>query len=191
MTTPSNKNAGSSRPGRHQNSQSSGNDVRDRLTEAQETVTTVASEAAETARETALETAEGAKDEVAGSVRDFASAINKASSELGARNQSAAAGLVREAASGLETIARSVEGSSVRDLSRSVAEFGRRQPVAFLSAAVLLGVGLGRFARATSDDQIPSQSPYKNSLGTGPEDTPGTVTPTSVHSPVSDPTSRS
>ncbi|MGE3906788.1 MAG: hypothetical protein AB7F36_12615 [Reyranellaceae bacterium] len=94
--------------------------------------------------------AEEGKLALADGLDDFTAAIRKASDELGERNQSTAARLVRKAASGLEDVAHSVKGRSLQELTHSVADFARQRPVAFLVGAALAGVALGRFARTSS-----------------------------------------
>ena len=99
---------------------------------------------------------ESGKAFAASNLEDFAAAIRKASEELGGRDQSMISNLVREAASGLEQASRSVKGASLQDITQSVASFARRQPGAFLVGAGLVGVALGRFARASDDHHAPS-----------------------------------
>lgn len=105
----------------------------------------------DTAREKAYEGVEKGKSQITSSIGDFAAAVRKASDELGQRDQSMAAGLVREVANGLEQATGAIHGRSVQDLSRSVAAFARRQPTTFLIGAALAGVALGRFARASGE----------------------------------------
>lgn len=145
--------------------------------EAQKVKSTVADEAsrlASSAREMAYEGVESGKAYAAGSLNDFTAAIKKASEELGERDQSMAANLVREAASGLEQVSGAIEGKSVQELTRSVAGFARRQPAAFLIGAALAGVALGRFAKASSEhsegDYATSGSLGREGSGTGSYD---------------------
>lgn len=121
------------------------------LKNASRTIENEASRLASGAKEKALESAESGKSLATGSLNDFTAAIRKASDELGERDQSMAANLVREAASGLEQVSGAVEGKSVQELVRSVAGFARRQPTAFLIGAALAGVAIGRFAKASAD----------------------------------------
>ncbi|GGD89016.1 hypothetical protein GCM10011390_04710 [Aureimonas endophytica] len=93
--------------------------------------------------------AEAGMDKAGSSLGDFASAIRKASEELGERDQSMAANMMREVASGIEQAATSIQGRSLPELGRSVAGFARRQPTAFLLGATLAGIALGRLARAS------------------------------------------
>ncbi len=83
---------------------------------------------------------------------DFANAIRRAGDELGAADQSPASRLVRQAADGLETFSRGLEGKDPGQLLNDVRDFGRRHPMAFIGGAVLAGLALGRFVRASEQD---------------------------------------
>jgi hypothetical protein len=122
-----------------------------KLNQAGESLRSTASDAVEKTKTVVSDQAEGGKDAVAASMHDFASAVRKASDELGSRDQSMAANLVREVASGLEDASRSLQGSSIGDLTRSVSDFARRQPSAFLIGAAVAGIALGRFVKATDE----------------------------------------
>lgn len=80
---------------------------------------------------------------------DFANAIRKAGDDLAEHDQSPAARLVRQAADGLENLSRDLAGKEPEDLLNAVRDFGRRHPAAFIGGAVLAGVALGRFVRAS------------------------------------------
>ena len=83
---------------------------------------------------------------------DFANAIRKAGDELAGADQSPASRLVRQAADGFESLSRNLAGKDPGELLNAVRDFGRRNPAAFIGGAVLVGVALGRFARATEPD---------------------------------------
>lgn len=132
-----------------------GQSIRDTAAQAGETLRREGASLGDSVRERASARVEDGKVAAASGLSDFTAAIRKASEELGARDQSMAAGLARQAASGLEQAAEAIEGRSVQDITRSVADFARRQPGAFLIGAALAGVALGRFARASSDHAGP------------------------------------
>jgi hypothetical protein len=104
------------------------------------------------ARDRASRYADAQKEAVSGSLEDFARAIRRASEDLSERDQTMAAQVVRQAASGLENMSRSIGGASLEDMIDSVRRFGRQHPVAFIGGAVLAGLALGRFARASRRD---------------------------------------
>jgi hypothetical protein len=80
---------------------------------------------------------------------DFANAVRKAGDELANTDQSPAARLVRQAADGLETVSRNLADKEPAELLDVVRDFGRKNPIAFIGGAVLVGVALGRFVRAS------------------------------------------
>lgn len=82
---------------------------------------------------------------------DFANAVRRAGDELAEVDQSPASRLVRQAADGLESLSRNLADKDPGDILNSVRDFGRRNPAAFIGGAVLVGLALGRFARAAED----------------------------------------
>lgn len=141
--------------------------AREQMANAGQSVREQAGQFAEGAKQKAADAVEDGKSRAAGSLDDFTAAIRKASDELGDRDQSMAARLVREAASGLEQASNSIKGSSVNDLVRTTGDFARRQPGAFLVGAALAGVALGRFLRASSDHSDTDRLRETTGLGTG------------------------
>ncbi|WP_152047213.1 hypothetical protein [Aureimonas psammosilenae] len=126
-------------------------DAKSAIAGASEDLRKGAADLASTAKQRLADQAEQGKEQASSSLGDFAAAIRKASDELGQRDQSMAAGLVRELATGIEQAAGSIKGQNLQDISRSVTDFARRQPTTFLIGVALAGVALGRFARATGE----------------------------------------
>jgi len=87
---------------------------------------------------------------------DFANAVRKAGDELSQADQSPASHLVRQAADGLESLSRNLADKDPGDILNSVRDFGRRNPAAFIGGAVLVGLALGRFARASETTPAPA-----------------------------------
>ncbi|WP_296594805.1 hypothetical protein [Phenylobacterium sp.] len=83
---------------------------------------------------------------------DFANAVRRAGDELAGADQSPASRLVQQAADGLESLSRNLADKEPGDLLNAVRGFGRRNPAAFIGGAVLVGLALGRFARASEPD---------------------------------------
>jgi hypothetical protein len=112
-----------------------------------------AGELRETARQTmhdardAVEArSEAAKGQAAQEIERTAHGLEAAANEMeGSRLQQE---LLREAADGLKQISRAVSGKSVGEMVEELADFGRRNPLAFLGGAALAGFALARFARA-------------------------------------------
>jgi hypothetical protein len=130
-----------------------------------------------------------AKDQAAGYVEEgkhavtenldtFAQAIRRASDELSQGEQTVASQIVRQAAGGLESLSRSIEGANVDDMITFIRRFGRRNPAAFIGGAVLVGLALGRFARASSpqrssqwrDDDWQDSASWRNGGRSGRDD---------------------
>jgi hypothetical protein len=62
-----------------------------------------------------------------------------------------AAPYVREAAAKLESASDALKQKSVDDLAKSIGDFARAQPVAFLGGAVLAGFVLARFLKSSAE----------------------------------------
>lgn len=93
---------------------------------------------------------EEGKQAVTDSLEAFAQAIRRASDELNERDQTMAAQLIRQGASTLERVTRSIEGTNLDDMVRQVRTFARNNPTAFIGATMLAGFAIARFARASS-----------------------------------------
>lgn len=123
----------------------------EKLHEASETVRDQAEHAVDEARRAAQTYADEGKKYAAGNLEDFANAVRRAGDELGEREQTVAARLVNEAADSLSYVAHSIESTSIEDMMDQVNHFARRNPGAFVLGAVLAGVALGRFAKASGE----------------------------------------
>lgn len=100
--------------------------------------------------------AEGVRDEAAAGLVAFSDALKAASSELSGKRLGFAGDIVQQAAGGLETLARSLEGRSPGEMLEGIRSFGRQNPVGFIAGSVLAGFALGRVAAAVpshSDDR--------------------------------------
>lgn len=135
--------------------------VKHRLRSEADTAASAARNAADSAYEEAKAIGEEAahfaedqadklKDATAAHMEVFADALNAASAELGKQQSGPAAELVTHAASGLETLSRSLHGKSTAELLDSVRAFGRQNPVGFVAGSLLAGFALSRFAVAAS-----------------------------------------
>ncbi|HYG54024.1 MAG TPA: hypothetical protein VD965_01880 [Burkholderiales bacterium] len=84
----------------------------------------------------------------AGSLGDFAQALRKAARESG--DGSAAIGRIAEsAADGLQRVSDSLRGKDLDSLVRDAESFARRQPLAFIGTAALVGYLAVRFLKAS------------------------------------------
>ena len=119
------------------------------LTQAGQAIKQEAQSFANAAQERARAEAQKRTDTATKTLGDFANAIRRAGEELGASDQTPAAQLVRQAADGLESLSRNISGKRPEDLLNDVRSFARSHPTAFIGGAVLVGVALGRFVRAS------------------------------------------
>jgi hypothetical protein len=119
------------------------------LGKAGETIKHEAQSFAQAAQERARTEAERRTLAGARTLGDFANAIRKAGDELAGQDQSPAARIVRKAADGLESLSRDLADKPPEELLDAVRDFGRRHPGALIGGAVLAGIALGRFVRAS------------------------------------------
>jgi hypothetical protein len=123
--------------------------AKDAIGQAGQALKAEAQSFADVAQQRARDEAQKHTETATRTLGDFANAVRKAGDELGAADQSPAARLVRQAADGLEGLSRNLEGKRPEELLDDVRAFGRKSPVAFIGGAVLVGVALGRFIRAS------------------------------------------
>jgi len=119
------------------------------LGKAGETIKQEAQSFAQAAQERARTEAERRTLAGARTLGDFANAVRKAGDELAGQDQSPAARIVRKAADGLESLSRDLADKPPEELLDAVRDFGRRHPGALIGGAVLAGIALGRFVRAS------------------------------------------
>ena len=101
----------------------------------------------------AKEEAEQKKQAATQTLGDFAAAIRKAGDDLAQHDRSVAGRLVKQAADGLEAFTQSMTDKQPEELLGAVRDFGRRNPLAFVGGALLVGVALGRFLRSSAPQQ--------------------------------------
>lgn len=140
-TTPgAGQGGGTDRPG------AAAGEARDALREDARRLSDEARTRAENLSHEARDRAETARQGAGEEVGHTSEALSRAADEL--EPGSVSAQLLRQASDGLAEIARTVQGRDLGDMAGEVADFGRRNPVAFLGAAALAGFAIGRFATA-------------------------------------------
>ena len=112
---------------------------------------------ADRAREQVAGYADSQKGMITQQIDTIAQAIRQAGEELGAGQQTQASRLVDQAAGGLESLSQAIQDADIDDVLDSVRRFGRSNPTLFIGGAVLAGMALARFARASSRSQYQSQ----------------------------------
>lgn len=152
-----------------------------RLEAERQTLSQAASEAADTvkkeaktlgseARHAAEDQAEKVKEAAASNLDSFADALRAASDELSRSQPGPAAEMVSHAASGLETLTRSLHRKSTGEMVDAVRQFGRENPLGFLAGSVLAGLALGRFASVAGTASTSGGAPARREEGTAPRD---------------------
>ncbi len=89
------------------------------------------------------------KNMFAGQLEGVSEALEKVAGELETRNDSTAH-YARMVADGAQRLTRTVRENDVDDIFAMAQDFGRRQPVAFLGVAALLGFAASRFVTASA-----------------------------------------
>ncbi|GGE53871.1 hypothetical protein GCM10007276_33690 [Agaricicola taiwanensis] len=136
---------------------SSGANFRDDAQKAREKIGEGASSAARDMRARAASFADEQKEYGADRLEGVAHAVDSAASDL-EKEMPQAAGLVRDAARGLNDFSRNLRERSTGDMLHSVSDFARREPAAFFGGAVLAGFVLSRFLKSTADRPVDTSS---------------------------------
>jgi len=119
-------------------------------------------------QETAKDKVNKGQETASRTLGDFADAVRKAGDELSSKDQSTVGQVVKQAADSLESLSRTLSDKRPEELLDAVRDFGRRNPVAFIGGAVLVGLAVGRFAKSSasrpaSSDESSSSTGYRTS----------------------------
>jgi uncharacterized protein YjbJ (UPF0337 family) len=90
-----------------------------------------------------------AKDNVAGEVKDVATALRRAAEDL--RSGSAQERTLGQVANGIADASDALRDKDLGEMVTSVSKIARDNPVLFLGGAMLLGFAASRYAKATSE----------------------------------------
>jgi ElaB/YqjD/DUF883 family membrane-anchored ribosome-binding protein len=129
-------------------------EVKQTAQEAASSASDMAREATETAKAHATAKTEEARDGLASEMQGTAEALRKAAEEV--RNGSPQGSAFSYLADGLADMADSVKDQSANDMVGAVSDFARRNPLAFLGGAALLGFTVSRFAKASDQGRYAS-----------------------------------
>jgi hypothetical protein len=115
------------------------------------------------------------KELLAGQIGGVADAMEKVATEL-ERSNASSAHYARMIADGASQLSSTVRDNDVDQILGMAQDFGRRQPVAFMGAAALLGFAASRFvlASAKREDKRPA-SPANGATQTAYNDSPTSV----------------
>ncbi len=112
------------------------------------------------------DTAEEQKGALTAMISDVAQAVQTAAGQLGEKHQDGAAEYARTIGSGLSSIARTLDHKSANDIVGDVTQFARTHPTAYLGGALLIGMALARFAKASEPSGQTATGP--RGAGTSP-----------------------
>ena len=116
-----------------------------------------------------------AKDAAADEVKGVASALRTAANEM--RSGSPQERTISQIAGGLADVSDSMRDKDLGEMVGTVTDFARRNPLAFLGGAALVGFAASRFAKASSDQTRPSDLYHQSrdqTADTTPAHLPGT-----------------
>ena len=122
-------------------------EVKGHAKDAADTVSAMARDAAGTAKAKIAAKSEEAKDGLASEIHDTAAALRRAADEV--RDGSPQGSTFSMLANGLADMADSVKDQNVSDIVGAANSFARKNPIAFLGGAALLGFAVSRFAKAS------------------------------------------
>jgi hemerythrin superfamily protein len=108
-----------------------------------------------------------------------AAALHRTAQQLGEEEQGGLAHYVDQAAAGLERFSHGLQEQDLRSLVHQVEDFARRQPVAFIGSAALLGFLAARFLKSSAERRHFSSHPSSPAAG----DVVGPYTDTMAPSP--------
>lgn len=110
----------------------------------------------------------------AAQIGSLAEALHQTAEHLAAQEKSGLAHYTDQAAAGLERFSHSLRDRDFNTVVSQVEDFARRQPVAFIGGAALLGFLASRFLKSSAERRHPS---YNSAHTAGMADGPHTGTP--------------
>lgn len=167
MTDPTNPRQGGT--GYSSTGSGTADDVKRAASDAADAVRAKAAETTQAAKAEATRRAEGAKSTFADEISGVASAFRSASGEFG--DSSFQKKTFDQIASGLNEASDALRRKDFGEIVSDVNAFARRNPMAFLGGAVLLGFAASRFAKASAEAEhspetsLPSGTPRPMSAG--------------------------
>ena len=111
---------------------------------------TLVSGIASSAQDAALGVVEQQKAEAAQRVEEVARTLGDAAEQV-ERVLPGAAPHIRDAASGIHSVADMIREQSIEDVVEAVTDFAHRQPTLFFGGSVLAGFALARFLKSSAD----------------------------------------
>tara|TARA_R110002020_G_scaffold23525_9_gene78254 strand:+ start:1889 stop:2392 length:504 start_codon:yes stop_codon:yes gene_type:complete len=144
---------------RHTSANEPLNDLKSAVAEdikhARDTLARDGKEAAEKLKDSASEQAHFAAHQLSG----IGQAMEKVGSEMEGSDQPHVGKYVRKAGGSVSAFAHKMEGRDASSIARSIQDFGRDQPLAFLGLAALAGLTASRFMVASADRPAADETP--------------------------------
>lgn len=157
-------------------------DLKQKVTEDIQSVSDFTSQEAANASEKAKEAATDQKNVVAQKLGGVAQALEKVATELDSGDNRDIGKLTRNLGTNLRSASESIQDRSLSEIAGMAEDFGRKQPLAFLSMAAIAGLAASRFLTASAPKPGVLQSGATTSPGKlSPSQAPSTsVVPTSL-----------
>lgn len=102
------------------------------------------------------------KDAGLDQVESLAEATHKAAESMDGKN-AGIAGLLHEAAEGLDRMSHSFRDRDVGEIYGAIHDFARRQPLTFMAGSFAAGLLLARFLKTSGENTRRSEPPYHRS----------------------------
>jgi hypothetical protein len=100
----------------------------------------------------------------------FAAALRQTAQHLGTQDQQTVAHYTDQAAAGLERLSQNMQDQDFSTLLGQVEDFARRQPVAFVGSAAIVGFLTARFLKSSAERRQPSPPPPSYDQSSHPGD---------------------
>ncbi|MGE7368900.1 nutrient deprivation-induced protein [Neorhizobium sp. NPDC001467] len=156
-------------------------ELKQKISDDIQSVSDYAGRAATNISDDAKDAATEQKNVLANKLAGVADALEKVSSELESGDHRDIGHLTRNLGTNLRSASRSIEDRSLSEIAGMAEDFGRKQPLAFLSMAAIAGLAASRFltssapksAASTRDGAVSGQLPASRAPSTS-------VAPTSL-----------
>lgn len=106
--------------------------------------------AADQVRQQTQQKLDDGREQAAGGLDSLVSAASAAAEDLREHNQQGLSRYVNEIADSVASVASSLRNKSVDELVHEVEAIARKNPTLFLAGSLAVGLGIGRFARAST-----------------------------------------
>lgn len=131
-------------------------DLKQKISEDIQSASDYAGQAATKISDDAKDAATEQKNVLANKLGGVADALEKVASELESGDQRDIGKLTRNLGTNLRGASRSIEDRSLSEIAGMAEDFGRKQPLAFLSMAAIAGLAASRFLTSSASNSATS-----------------------------------